>query len=109
MENAVTEAERFETPYHEAWDYISHHDCGSSRRIAKLVLSMAAEYDYPFPVGECLKDLDSIRKALALSLITHYARHGKTEALHNVESEITKRFPNFASLGKAACHRRSAK
>lgn len=109
MENKDTEARRFETPYHEAWDYISCHDCGSSRRIAKLVVSMSDAADYPFPVGECLKDLDSVRKALALDLITHYARHGKTEALRDIGNDIRTQFPSFVSLDKTACHGRSGR
>ncbi len=101
MEDTTAEVSKFESPYHEAWDYIRHYRCGGSGRLAKLVLSLYNEYDYSFSVTECLNSQDSILTRLSLDMIAHYVNHGETRALRDIGEKTKKRYPNLVALGEA--------
>ena len=89
-------------PYREAEAWIERHPgTGSATSLAKLVLSLwNAECAFSF--RECISNLDEDRTALAVKMVSYFARHGEDNELCEVGKNICETHSRLWDLGQAA-------
>ena len=89
------------SPYRDALTWIRKHPgTGSATSLAKLVLSLwNAECGFSF--RECIHNVDEVRIALALRMVTHFAAAGEDADLVAAGHEVCRDYPRLWDLGQA--------
>ena len=90
------------SPYAEALHIIKlHPGTGGAVGLAKLLLSVWNGYCC-FSFRDCVGSLDDANTALALRVVTHFARFGEDEELRRIGHEVNEEYPRLWELAEAA-------
>lgn len=96
------------TPYQEALDWINHHPgTESAAGMVKLLLSLS-DSSYAFSLRECAEGMDEFALAVALRVVSHYARIGDAndrELLATAQA-LADRHPRLAEVAEASTRAR---
>lgn len=97
-----------QSPYARALKFIEQHPgCGSTRSLAKLLLSLW-NGDAAFSFRECIDNLDDQRTTLALACVTYFAANGEDGELVAVGYRVHELYPRLWDLGYAATEAKQA-
>ena len=98
--------ERTLSPYQEAFQWIKRNPgTGSAQSLAKLLLSLWND-DFAFSYRECVDGLDEYRTAIAIRVVSHYARLGEDEELRHVGEDLYDSYPRLVALAQALTQER---
>lgn len=88
--------------YIEALEAIKQHPgTGSSTSLAKLILSLYNQ-QCSYSIAECIGNLDAKLTALALRMVTDYAKSGESQELRDVGDELCNDlYPRLWEMGEA--------